>query len=102
MAVPVPVRARPPRSFYQPIAPVTPRGPVERIQVTDKLLQLVVTRPAGGGEANEAARRLLASVLEVPPSTVRLASGARSRLKRFEVATLDERELARRVRALSG
>ncbi len=28
MAIPVPVRARPPRSFYQPIAPVTPRGPV--------------------------------------------------------------------------
>jgi uncharacterized caspase-like protein len=28
MAVPLPVRARPPRSFYQPIAPVTPRGPV--------------------------------------------------------------------------
>ena len=28
MAFPVPVRARPPRSFYQPIAPVTPRGPM--------------------------------------------------------------------------
>lgn len=28
MAIPVPGRARPPRSFYQPIAPVTPRGPV--------------------------------------------------------------------------
>nr|WP_246216015.1 caspase family protein [Microvirga makkahensis] len=26
--IPVPRRARPPRSFYQPIAPVTPRGPV--------------------------------------------------------------------------
>jgi uncharacterized caspase-like protein len=28
MAIPVPVRARPPRSFYQPIAPLTPRRPV--------------------------------------------------------------------------
>jgi uncharacterized caspase-like protein len=28
MAFPVPLRARPPRSFYQPIAPVTPRGPM--------------------------------------------------------------------------
>ncbi|MGO4526827.1 caspase family protein [Microvirga sp. 2MCAF35] len=28
MAIPVPMRARPPRSFYQPIAPITPRGPV--------------------------------------------------------------------------
>ncbi|QRM28103.1 caspase family protein [Microvirga sp. VF16] len=28
MAIPVPMRARPPRSFYQPIAPVTPRGPM--------------------------------------------------------------------------
>lgn len=28
MAIPVPVRARPPRSFYQPIAPITPRGPM--------------------------------------------------------------------------
>jgi uncharacterized caspase-like protein len=26
--IPVPRRARPPRSFYQPIAPMTPRGPV--------------------------------------------------------------------------
>jgi len=28
LAIPVPHRARPPRSFYQPIAPMTPRGPV--------------------------------------------------------------------------
>ncbi len=28
VSIPVPWRARPPRSFYQPIAPVTPRGPV--------------------------------------------------------------------------
>ncbi|MFL5158621.1 MAG: caspase family protein [Microvirga sp.] len=28
MAIPIPMRARPPRSFYQPIAPITPRGPV--------------------------------------------------------------------------
>lgn len=28
MAFPIPIRARPPRSFYQPIAPVTPRGPM--------------------------------------------------------------------------
>ncbi|WP_201829716.1 caspase family protein [Microvirga zambiensis] len=28
MAIPVPYRARPPRYFYQPIAPRTPRGPV--------------------------------------------------------------------------
>lgn len=28
VAIPVPYRARPPRWFYQPIAPVTPRGPM--------------------------------------------------------------------------
>jgi uncharacterized protein YggU (UPF0235/DUF167 family) len=80
---------------------VTPRGAAERIRVTaDGRVSMVVIRPAVDGAATEAAKRLLARALKVPPSTVRLASGARSRLKRFEVTGLDDGELARRIRSL--
>jgi uncharacterized protein YggU (UPF0235/DUF167 family) len=80
---------------------VTPRGAADRIRVTrDGQLAVVVTRPAVDGAATEAARRLLARALKVPLSAVRLAAGARSRLKRFEVTGLDDSELARRIRSL--
>jgi uncharacterized protein YggU (UPF0235/DUF167 family) len=49
-----------------------------------------VPAPPVGGKATEQARRALASHLAVPPSSVRLRSGARSRVKTFEV---DQRPL---------
>jgi len=65
---------------------VTPRAASERIgPYHDGVLELRVVRPPAHGQATDAARRLLADGLGVPPSAVRLASGARSRVKRFEV-----------------
>ena len=77
---------------------VQPRSASERIgPYADGILALRVTRPAADGQANEAARRLLARALDAPPSTIRLVSGGRSRTKRFEASGLGEAELARRL-----
>jgi uncharacterized protein YggU (UPF0235/DUF167 family) len=65
----------------------------------DGVLALSVTRPPAEGEANEAARKLLARVLGVPPSSVQLSAGARSRIKRFEARTLSDEEAALRLNA---
>jgi uncharacterized protein YggU (UPF0235/DUF167 family) len=66
---------------------VTPRAASERTgPYVDGVLDLRVTRPPADGEATDAARRLLAAALGVPQSRVQLASGARSRTKRFDVA----------------
>lgn len=54
------------------------------------------------GRATEEARRLLAAVLGVPASAVRLRSGATARTKRFEVEGLSAEELDRRLAALEG
>jgi uncharacterized protein YggU (UPF0235/DUF167 family) len=65
---------------------VTPHAASERIgPYRGGVLELRVVRPPADGQATDAARRLLATALGVPPSVVRLASGARSRVKRFEV-----------------
>jgi uncharacterized protein YggU (UPF0235/DUF167 family) len=65
---------------------VTPRAASERIgPYRDGVLELRVSRPPTDGQATDAARRLLARGLGVPPSAVRLASGERSRVKRFEI-----------------
>jgi uncharacterized protein (TIGR00251 family) len=45
-----------------------------------------LTAPPVGGAANEALARLLARALGVPPSAVRILSGATSRQKRVAVA----------------
>ena len=63
----------------------------------DGVLSLAVTRPPHGGEATEAARRLLAEAIDVAPSHVRLEAGGRSRLKRFQIAGLEDAEAADRL-----
>jgi uncharacterized protein YggU (UPF0235/DUF167 family) len=63
----------------------------------DGVLSLAVTRPPHGGEATDAARRLLAAAIGVAPSRVRLEAGGRSRLKRFEVSGLADAEAADRL-----
>ena len=77
---------------------VRPGAAEERIgRFADGVLAMTVTRPPADGQATEAARRLLARVLQVPASTVRLVAGARSRVKRFEAGTLTEGEAASRL-----
>jgi hypothetical protein len=77
---------------------VRPGSASDRIgPYADGVLSLSVTRPPAEGEATEAARRLLARALEIPPSTVRLVAGARSRTKRFEAAGLTDAAASSRL-----
>ena len=85
---------------------VTPRGGrdgidgIEQLSDGRSVLKVRVRAIADGGEANRAVLALLAKSLRVPKASVRLLSGATSRLKQIAVdgdpARLDEalRQLA--------
>jgi uncharacterized protein YggU (UPF0235/DUF167 family) len=80
---------------------VVPAASAARIgPYVDGVLHLRVSRPPYDGQATEAARRLLARALGVPPSSVLLRAGARSRTKRFEAVGLSEAAALARLRRL--
>jgi uncharacterized protein (TIGR00251 family) len=66
----------------------------------DGALAVRLTAPPVDGAANKACRDFLASVLQLKRSDIELASGEKSREKRFRIESLDEEELAERVRVL--
>ncbi|MGX1806455.1 DUF167 domain-containing protein [Nocardia sp. NPDC055321] len=66
------------------IKPNSKKGPLVEA-LPDGTLQLYVRAPAVEGKANRAAIELLAAHYGVPKTAVRLAAGATSRFKRFEV-----------------
>ncbi len=78
---------------------VRPRSSRTLVELDERGI-LVRVRPAPeGGRATDEARLALAAALGVPGSGVRLRHGARSRVKVFEVAGLDQREAEMRLRA---
>jgi uncharacterized protein YggU (UPF0235/DUF167 family) len=78
---------------------VVPRAGRTSVAVRDGGIVVRVRPAAEGGRATEAARRALAEALDVPASTVRLRSGARSRTKVFDIDGLDETQATMRLRA---
>ena len=100
---PTPIRRRP--DGIELAVKVTARAGRDRIEgvVLDAAgvawLSVKVAAPAEGGKANLAVAALLAKALGIPAAAVRLAGGARSRWKRFDVAGEPER-LAARASAL--
>ncbi|MEU4342590.1 DUF167 domain-containing protein [Nocardia sp. NPDC023852] len=66
------------------IKPNSRKGPLVET-FDDGSLQLYVRAPAVEGKANKAAIELIAEHYGVPKSAVRLAAGAASRFKRFEI-----------------
>ena len=69
---------------------LTPRGGADRIDgVVEGALRVRVAAPPVDGAANIALVRLLASVLEVPVSAIRLVRGATGRRKVLEVDGLE-------------
>jgi uncharacterized protein YggU (UPF0235/DUF167 family) len=68
----------------------------------DGVLRLRVTRPPSGGEANDAALRLVARELGVAPSRIVLVAGRSSRRKRVRVMGLSPAELARLLTTVPG
>ena len=68
---------------------VKPRSSRDRIEgVREGALVVRLTAPPVEGEANEALGRLLAAVLEVAPSALRILRGASGRDKLIELAGL--------------
>ncbi len=74
----------PPTVIKATIKPNSRKGPLIET-LDDGTLQLYVRAPAVEGKANRAAIELLAEHYGVPKSAVRLAAGATSRHKRFEI-----------------
>ena len=85
---------------------VTPRGGRDGIDGIETLangrsvLKVRVRAIADGGEANKAVTELLARALRVPKASVRILSGATSRLKQVAVDG-DPRSLGETLRALT-
>ncbi|MFG1794283.1 DUF167 domain-containing protein [Nocardia sp. NPDC049149] len=73
-----------PISVRATIKPNSRKGPLVEI-LDDGTLTLYVRAPAVEGKANKAAIELLAEHYGVAKSAVRLASGATSRHKRFDI-----------------
>jgi uncharacterized protein (TIGR00251 family) len=63
-------------------------------------LRVRVQAPPVDGRATEAARRLVAAALGLPAGRVALASGERSRLKRFRLAGVGRADAVARLEAL--
>jgi uncharacterized protein YggU (UPF0235/DUF167 family) len=75
---------------------LTPRGGTDRIERVDGgvLRVRVAAAPVDGG-ANASLLRLLSAELDVPPSALRLVTGASSRVKVVEVDGLDSAAIER-------
>lgn len=78
---------------------VVPRSGRSAVEVGPAGVLVRVRAAPEGGRATEEARRALAGALGVPPSSVRLRTGARSRTKVFEVDEMSSEDLAMRLRA---
>ena len=63
------------------------------------LLQARTIAPPTDGRANAALRRLVTKALGLPPSSVRLAAGAASRVKVLEIAGAAEVEIRAKLGA---
>jgi uncharacterized protein YggU (UPF0235/DUF167 family) len=76
---------------------VTPRGGRDAVEgVRDGLLQVRVAAAPAGGAANAAVLRLVAAALGVPPSSVRVVSGATGRRKVLGIAGIERATLVAR------
>ncbi len=80
---------------YVPIGPdcvvevrVTSRSGRLGVEVDGDLVRIRVAEAPVDGRATEAARRALAAALGVPPASVALTTGRRSRTKHFRVGGL--------------
>jgi uncharacterized protein YggU (UPF0235/DUF167 family) len=78
---------------------VVPRSGRSAVEVGPAGVLVRVRAAPEGGRATEEASRTLAGALGVPPSSVRLRTGARSRTKVFEVDEMSSEDLAMRLRA---
>jgi hypothetical protein len=68
-------------------------------RLADGSLKLAVAEPPEGGKANRAVETLVADVLALKRSQVKVVSGATARLKQVEIVGVDAKEVERRIAA---
>lgn len=68
--------------------------------MADGTLKLKVSEPPEGGRANRAVAELLAKVIRVRATAVRVVRGQTSRAKTVDIDGMDERELRSRITAV--
>jgi len=78
---------------------VTPRSGRTEVEAGADGVVIRVRAAPEAGKATEEAARALADALGVPPTRVRLRTGARSRTKTYDVGGLSSDDLQRRLRA---
>lgn len=82
---------------------LTPRGGRDGVEgwsadeTGRPFLKVRVSAPPIEGEANEALERLLAKVLKVAKSSVRVVSGTTARLKQVEITELEQEDALARL-----
>ncbi|WP_170347879.1 MULTISPECIES: DUF167 domain-containing protein [Ruegeria] len=65
---------------------VTPKAAKDSITMDKGVIRITVTVPPENGKANEAVRRILATAMQVAPSTLTLKQGQTARDKLFVYA----------------
>jgi uncharacterized protein len=76
---------------------VAPRAGRTEVRLEGERVLVRVKAPPIEGRATDEARRALAAALGIPPSGVRLRSGARARHKLFELDGISSEEALRRL-----
>jgi uncharacterized protein len=76
---------------------VVPRAGRTEVTLEGGKVLVRVKAPPVEGRATEEAGRVLAAALRIPPSSVRLRSGARARHKLFELTGITSEEALRRL-----
>jgi uncharacterized protein YggU (UPF0235/DUF167 family) len=76
---------------------VKPGSKTHGIVSSGEIVTVRVREPAVEGRATEAARRAVASALEIPQSAVTLVRGATSRHKSFSIAGMTRDEVLQRL-----
>lgn len=71
------------------IKPGSRKGPLVE-QVEDGLLVIHVREPAVEGKANDTAIKILAEHFDIPKTYIKIISGRKSKLKRFEILSIEE------------
>ncbi len=77
---------------------VVPRSGRSAVEVGPSGVLVRVRAAPEGGRATEEAREALAGALGVPPSSVRLRTGVKSRTKVFEVDEMSSEDMETRLR----
>lgn len=85
------------------VSPKSSKDTIDGVEPTAEgpAIKVRVRAVPAGGEANEAVERLLADLLDIPKSRVKVVSGHRARVKSIEIAG-DVASLEARLSALSG